>query len=185
MNVLICCGARGNITSDFEDAEDLGYQLAQRGYGVVYGGGYGVMEAMAAGHVKAGGEPIGITLMSIADKKAPPSNRLVYERLTLPERKGVMLGMCSAAIVLPGGLGTLDELFELCCAKKLGHWSGPIVLLNLRGYWDHMLAQLRQCVADGYWNGDNSILTVVDTVVAAVTAVGASGTQHAAADRAE
>lgn len=177
MNVLVCCGARGDSDSDNSSAWELGNALAIAGYGVFHGGGYGLMQEVAEGALagnrfqRVGTNQVqGVSLRSITDKKAPPSpNTIACE--TLFQRKQFMLETCKAAVILPGGVGTLDELFELACAKKLGHWNGPIVIINLRGFWDHLLAQLRTCIADGYYQPREELFTVVETVDEAIAAL--------------
>lgn len=161
--ILVCAGARGRCETDQIEATVLGCALGMAGHCVVTGGGHGLMDNVAQGCMSVGGDAAGITLTSIAERRLPPMEYVVYQRDTLFQRKQEMLALCDAAVVIPGGVGTLDEFFELLCAKKLGHWVGTVVLFNLRGYYDALLEQLEQCRFDGYLTGE-PLFQVAETV---------------------
>lgn len=171
--VLICAGARGRSETDIREAAELGKALGLHGYSVMTGGGYGLMNIVADACMQSGGSAIGLTLTSIAGRRSPPTTHIVYQRDSLFERKQEMLNTCRKAIVIPGGVGTLDEFFEMLCAKKLGHWNGEIVLYNLRGYYDGMLEQLEQCRFDGYLQGV-PLFHIANDVAGAIAALSPS-----------
>jgi uncharacterized protein (TIGR00730 family) len=173
--VLIAAGARGKVEGDLVVAAELGTALANAGYDILTGGGYGMMAAIAEAHRAAGGNAKGLSLESIAARRSPPASYPVALATTLFSRKQEMLRLCDRAVLLPGGVGSLDELFEMLCAKKLGHWDGTIVIFNHRSYYDSLLTQLEQCVFDGYLSGERSLYRVAATVQSVVKALSSGG----------
>lgn len=133
-------------------AHELGILLAENSYGLVFGAGAaGLMGACARGVYSRGGEIIGV----IPEKLNKPgiyfencTQRIVTE--TMHERKALMEKLSCAFIALPGGFGTIEELAEVLTLKQLGYHNHPIIIVNLLGYYDNFLNQLKRCVADGY-----------------------------------
>jgi uncharacterized protein (TIGR00730 family) len=172
--VLICAGARGKIDSDAVVAEELGEALAVAGFDIITGGGpAGLMHACAMGHKRAGGHPRGISLESIAKRRAPSAEYPVALAVTLQGRQAEMWRLSNAVVVLPGGVGTLSELTEALCQRKLGLADHPVVVLNHRGYFDLFLQQIEQARFDGYLSGA-PLFTVAGTAVQAVAQVQAA-----------
>ena len=126
--------------------------LAGHGVTIVYGGGaLGSMGRVAEGALAAGGRVIGVLPRFMSDLEWGHKNltelRLVDD---LHERKRTMLELADAIVALPGGSGTLDELFEAISMKRLGLFLGPIVLINVNGYFEPCLQMLGQCIADRF-----------------------------------
>ena len=133
-------------------ARRLGEVLAQQGIGIVYGGGaVGSMGALADGALGMGGRVIGILPRFMADlewgHKGLTDLQLVEDLRT---RKHVMLTLSQAAIALPGGSGTLEELLEAITLKRLGLYLNPIVLVNTRGFFSPLLELLGRAVDEHF-----------------------------------
>lgn len=148
-NILVFCGANsGSDPKFFQLATDLGERLAKQNLNVVYGAGnVGLMGALADGALQAGGTVIGIIPKFLQERE------VCHEGLTeliltesMHERKIIMAERSDAVIVLPGGYGTLDELFELLTLNQLGQHRHPIGILNVDGFYDHLLAHLDHLV---------------------------------------
>src|SRR5580700_2743085 len=133
-------------------ARRLGEILAQQGVGIVYGGGAsGSMGALADGALDAGGRVIGILPRFMADLEwGHPGLTDLQLVEDLRTRKHLMLTLSQAAIALPGGSGTLEELLEAITLKRLGLYLNPIVLINTRGFFDPLLEVLRRAVAEHF-----------------------------------
>lgn len=153
MRVCVFTGAsRGLRPGHAEAAERFGAELARRGHGLVYGGGrVGLMGVLADAVLGAGGEVIGVIPGHLMDRE------LAHHRITdlqvVPDmhvRKSRMAEQADAFLALPGGIGTLEELFEVWTWAQLGLHSKPIGLLNIDGFFDHLLAFCDQMVADGF-----------------------------------
>ena len=126
-----------------EAAEALGRTLAERGIGLVYGGaGVGLMRVVADGAAAAGGEVIGVITPDLAEQVGHPGIRL-EKVATMHARKRRFGDLADGYIALPGGFGTLDELFEAATWNQLGIHDKPAGLLNVNGYFDGLLAFLR------------------------------------------
>jgi uncharacterized protein (TIGR00730 family) len=133
-------------------ARRLGEILAQQGVGIVYGGGAsGSMGALADGALSAGGRVIGILPRFMADlewgHKGLTDLQLVEDLRT---RKHMMLTLSQAAIALPGGSGTLEELLEAITLKRLGLYLNPILLVNTRGFFTPLLDLLARAVEERF-----------------------------------
>lgn len=154
--LCVFCGTRdGNTPIYVDTARKLGALLAKNNIELVYGaGGTGVMRAVAEGCKSAGGHVTGMTIQQLFDIERPDlmENQLddlqVYEKLFA--RKVAMTRASDAFCVLPGGLGTMDELFELMVLKQLGLLDKPIVILNVNYFYDNLKSLLHQFVRDGF-----------------------------------
>ncbi len=136
----------------FEDARRVGTLLAQRGIALVNGAGnMGLMQASADACLAAGGTAIGVIpqFMVEQDWHHQGMSELILTR-DMSERKNRIAEMTDAAIVLAGGCGTLDELFELITNKQLGIYRKPIVILNTLNYYDLLLRHLQHS-AEGHF----------------------------------
>ena len=152
----------------------LGQSLAAHNWRLVYGAGdVGLMGHVARAAQDAGGETFGVIPTHLMDRevgKTDLTSFVVTE--TMHERKKVMFMNADAVIVLPGGPGSLDELFEVLTWRQLGLHTKPLVILNVADYWAPLLALLDHVVDQGF--ADASLLdflTVADTVEAAMTAL--------------
>jgi uncharacterized protein (TIGR00730 family) len=133
-------------------AADLGRVLAEAGVGIVYGGSsVGLMGVLADAAMAAGGEVIGVIPQVLVDAEVAARGITRLEVVaSMHQRKARMADLCDAFAALPGGLGTLEELFEILTWRKLGLHAKPAVLLNVAGAWDPLLALLDAQVADGF-----------------------------------
>lgn len=151
--VCVFCGSRlGNRPIYRLHAQRLAHLLAERQIGIVYGGGsIGLMGVVADAALEAGGEVVGvIPEVLMAREFAHPNLTRLHIVRTMHERKALMADLADGFVALPGGFGTLDELFEILTWSQLGIHSKPIVLLNSGHYYDHLLSGLRHAVKEGF-----------------------------------
>jgi uncharacterized protein (TIGR00730 family) len=151
--VCVYCASSRTAHADYRlAARRLGEVLAGAGISIVYGGGAaGSMGALADGALSAGGRVIGILPRFMADLEwGHPGLSDLQLVEDLRTRKHLMLTMSQAAIALPGGSGTLEELLEAITLKRLGLYLNPIVLVNTRGFFDPLLEVLRRAVAEHF-----------------------------------
>ena len=143
MRLAVYCGSRFGADPRFTAiARDLGRTLAERGIGVVYGGGrLGLMGTVADAALGAGGEVIGVIPEALRDAEA--AHLGCTELHIVPDmhaRKAMMTALCDGFVTLPGGVGTMDELFEALSWQLLGYHAKPVWLLNVAGYYDPLVA---------------------------------------------
>ncbi len=133
-------------------ARDVGRELAERGIGVVYGaGGSGLMGAVADGALAAGGEVIGVIPAFMVDREWGRGDLTeVHVVSTMHERKAMMADLTDAFLALPGGLGTLEEIFEVWTWRQIGLLDKPLGFLDVGGFWKPLLAALRGLVDAGF-----------------------------------
>jgi uncharacterized protein (TIGR00730 family) len=152
-SVCVFCGSReGNEPAYAAAARDLGSALAGAGLRLVYGAGdVGLMGAVARAAMEAGGETFGVVPQHLVAREAGRRDlsRLVVTE-TMHERKKVMFMNADAIVTLPGGPGSLDELFEVLTWRQLGLHAKPVFLLNVGGYWDPLTRLLNHIVARGF-----------------------------------
>ncbi len=151
--ICVFCGASAGADPVYADlAHAVGRGLAERGIGVVYGGGrVGLMGTLADAALQAGGEVTGIIPRGLVDRElAHPDLTELRVVDTLHERKALMAGAADAFIALPGGLGTLEELAEVVSWAQLQLHAKPIGLLAPSGYWTLLLAWLDHAVVEGF-----------------------------------
>lgn len=164
--VCVFCGSRsGRHPAYAADAEALGAALATRGLGVVYGGAsVGLMGCVADAALRLGGEVIGVIPRGLASREVAHSGLTTLLMVeTMHERKAKMQELSGGFIALPGGFGTLEELFEITTWLQLGLHEKPIGLLNTRGFFDPMLAQLSKAIGEGFIPEELAAAIVVDT----------------------
>lgn len=152
-NICVFGASCSNIDKEYISAAyELGQIMAERGAGMVFGGGgTGLMGAAARGVRASSGHIIGV----IPERLNRPG--IAYpgcdELIVTPDmhaRKARMEELSSAFIALPGGYGTLEELMEVLTLNQLGYISAPVILLNTRGYYDRLMAMLNTCVDEGF-----------------------------------
>lgn len=154
MRVCVYASSSDHAHSDFTgDARRVGALLAQAGCEIVYGGGSrGSMGAVADGALEAGGRVIGILPRFMADLEWGHPGLTHLELVgDMRERKHLLLSGSDAVLALPGGCGTLEELFEAITLKRLGIYLNPILLLNTRGYWSPLLKFMQEQVIDQHF----------------------------------
>ena len=133
-------------------AKSLGVMLAARGLRLVYGAGdVGLMGVVARAAQDAGGETFGVIPEHLVRREVGKSDLTTYVVTeTMHERKKVMLYNADAVVVLPGGPGSLDELFEALTWRQLGLHNKPIVILNVAGYWDKLRDLVEHMLTQGF-----------------------------------
>ena len=141
-------------------AQAFGRELARRGVRLVYGGGrIGVMGTLADAVLDGGGAVTGIIPDFLMRHEVGHQGITELEIVaTMHERKARMAELSDGFVILPGGLGTLDELFEIVTWKQLGLHSKPIVVVNNAGYWDDLRTMIDSIVAAGYARPENAAL---------------------------
>lgn len=152
-SLCVLCGSREGTAPAYRNAaKDLGARIAQRGVRLVYGGGaIGLMGVLADAVVSRGGEVVGVIpdfLMKWEVGHANLSDLVITD--SMHARKTRMFEMADGFVVLPGGLGTLDETFEIITWKQLRLHDKPIVVLDVGGYWAGLAALIDQIVASGF-----------------------------------
>jgi uncharacterized protein (TIGR00730 family) len=152
-SVCVYCSSSNRSPAIYLDAAArLGRILAENGVTIVYGGSsLGSMGRLAAAALEAGGKVIGVLPRFMDDlewgHRSLSELRIVDD---MHERKRVMLELSEAAIALPGGCGTLEELFEAITWKRLGLYFGPVVLVNVGGFFDSCIELLNRCVDERF-----------------------------------
>ncbi len=150
--VCVYCGSStGNAAAFTDSAERLGRLLADRGIGVVYGGAsVGLMGVVADAALDAGAEVIGVIPGELfADEVAHAGLTELHVVSSMHERKALMSQLADAFIALPGGFGTIEEVIEAVTWTQLGIHAKSVGLLDVDGYFDHLLAFLDRAVVDG------------------------------------
>lgn len=168
MRICVYAASSAQVHSRYQQvAYALGEALAQNGHSLVYGGGSsGLMGAVANGALAHGGEVIGILPKFMADLEwghpGLTELRLVED---MRERKHQLLADSDAVIALPGGCGTLEELFEAITLKRLGIYFSPIILLNTRNYYAPLQTFMQQVIDEKFMNTEHiDMWSLVDSV---------------------
>ncbi len=148
-----------------EAAASLGGLVASRGLRLVFGGGQvGLMGVLADHALAAGGRVTGVIPHGLAAREL--AHRGVADMRVVPTmhaRKALMASLADAFVALPGGMGTLDELFEVATWSQLGIHRKPVGVLNVGGYFDPLLAQLDRAAADGLLTAEGRKLLLIDS----------------------
>jgi len=152
-NISVFCGAHeGNNPRYAEDAKKIGETLAAKGINVVFGGGnVGLMKIVSDAALDNGVDALGIGLESLHNLELVNprlKNQIITK--TLLDRKDEFMKRSDAFIVLPGGVGSLDELAEIMANNQLGLINKPVGLLNTEGYYDHLLAWMKKAVEEDF-----------------------------------
>jgi uncharacterized protein (TIGR00730 family) len=144
-------------------AERMGELLAERGIGLVYGGAsVGLMGVVADAALAKGGEVIGVIPRSMVEREIAHNGLTkLYVVETMHERKALMADLSEAFIALPGGYGTLEEMFEIITWSQLGIQQKPCGLLNVESYWDGLLRFLDHAVDEKFVTRENAQLILV------------------------
>ncbi len=153
MRICVFCGSSPGRGGRYRAAAGrLGKLIADKGYGLVYGGAsVGLMGAVADGAIKAGGEVIGVLPEALANLEIAHAGLTELKIVSsMHERKATMAALSDAFIALPGGLGTLEEAFEIWTWTQLGLHRKPLGLLNVDGFYDKLAAFLDQLVDEQF-----------------------------------
>jgi uncharacterized protein (TIGR00730 family) len=151
-SVCVFCGSSAPADARYRDAaRALGGLLARRGIGLVYGAGStGLMGELADAALRGGGQVTGVIPVGLFAREAGHTGLTeLREVASMHERKQLMYDLADGFIALPGGLGTLEELAEAATWSQLGLHSKPVVLLDVNGFWEPLMAQLDRMVDTG------------------------------------
>jgi uncharacterized protein (TIGR00730 family) len=173
---LYCGSSTGHNAAYREAATELGTKIAERGVRLIYGGGQiGLMGIAADAALAAGGAVIGVIPKFLMD--AEVGHRGATELVVVAnmhERKQRMFDLADGFVVLPGGLGTLDEMMETITWKQLGLHDKPVALLDVEGYWGALIEVIDRAIAEGFARREVKDLFLVartaDEVFAALAA---------------
>ncbi|MBQ2127153.1 MAG: TIGR00730 family Rossman fold protein [Bacteroidaceae bacterium] len=168
-SVAVFCAASENIAPGyFEAAAEVGTMLGCKRATLVYGGArFGLMEATAKAAKAAGAHIVGVVpdilvergrVSGLIDEQVPCRN--------LSERKDIMLERSDILVALPGGVGTLDEIFHVLAAATIGYHTKQVVLYNVNGFWDSLLATLEEMLQAGFVRGEFERYLVVANNIA-------------------
>jgi uncharacterized protein (TIGR00730 family) len=167
-SVCVFCASSDGVDPIFlQAARALGEAVAERGWGLVYGGAQvGLMGAMADAALARGGTVTGVIPRAIVEREIAHRGLTEFiETGSMHERKAEMARRADAFLVLPGGLGTLDEMCEILTWRLLGIHDKPVVLINIAGYWDAFLGMLDGAVRAGFLRSKHQALSLVATNV--------------------
>lgn len=153
LSICVYCGSRHGSRPEYtEAARALGTAIGQRGWQLVYGGGkVGLMGEVADAVLAAGGRVVGVIPETL--EKLEVGHRGLHELHVVPTmhvRKQMMAERADAFIALPGGIGTLEELYEVWTWRQLKYHNNPIALLDTAGYWQPLLRFMDHTVAEGF-----------------------------------
>lgn len=176
MNVCVYGASSTQIDSAYITAtESLGEALAAAGHALVYGaGGAGLMGAVARGMTRGGGRVVGVvpSFLKVDGILYDHCDEIVFTD-TMRERKQIMDERSDAFVVTPGGIGTYEEFFEMYTLKQLGRHQKPIIIYNIGGYYDGLLAMLQYTVEEKFMQkaslGLISVATTPEEVLAQLT----------------
>lgn len=167
-SLCVYCGSSIQVDEDFKiAAKRMGEILAENKIRLIYGGGKaGLMGIIADSVMQSGGEAIGIIPSHISDREVQHKGLTELHVVdTMHVRKQMMVDMSDAFLVLPGGIGTLDETCEIMTWRQLGIHDKPIMIANLKGYWTPFLQTIDNIINGGFMRpADKNLTIIVDTI---------------------
>jgi uncharacterized protein (TIGR00730 family) len=164
--LAVYCGSASPADTVYvETAARVGRALAERGIGVVYGGGrLGLMGAVADAALAAGGDVIGIIPQALVDAEvAHRGCTELHVVANMHERKARFTALSDGFVTLPGGVGTMDELWEAVSWAQLGYHEKPVGLLNVAGFYDGLIAFNRQMIDVGFIRAQHAGILIAET----------------------
>jgi len=164
--ICVFCGSSMGVRPAYaEAARATGRLIAERGLGLVYGGGeVGLMGVIANAAMAAGGEVIGVIPEALMRMEVGnPKLTELHVVGTMHERKAMMADLSDAFIALPGGIGTLEELFEVWTWGQLGIHPKPLGFLDVAGYFGHLHTFLDHCVTEGFLKERHRAMVAVES----------------------
>jgi len=175
-SICVYCGSSNAVRDEFKNsAFELGRLMGEAKIRLVYGGGrVGLMGRVADGCIVAGGEVTGIIPSFLSEKEVshPQVTDLIVVE-TMHERKQLMVDRSDAFVILPGGIGTLDEFFEIVSWRQLRLHDKPIIVVDQLGYWSEMIGVIDKLVAEGFaQQAHRDAVVVVSTIEDALEAAG-------------
>ncbi|UUX50962.1 TIGR00730 family Rossman fold protein [Nisaea acidiphila] len=167
-SICVFCGSSGKVDETYRTAATrFGTLIGERGYNLVYGGGrVGLMGLTADAALAAGADVVGVIPKFLEDYEVGHQglNELIITD-NMHDRKRLMYEKSDAFVILPGGLGTMDETFEVVTWTQLGLSRKPVVVVNVNGFWDPLVALFDHMVATGFARPENrTILQVAESV---------------------
>ena len=168
MKICVFCSANQQIDNEFFTmTEELGTWAAKNGHSIVYGGvNQGLMECLGKATKEAGGRTIGMIPM-IVEKSGRMSDYVDIEIPcdNLTDRKQLMMDQSDAFIALPGGIGTMDEVFTVAASATIGYHDKPLILYNMKGFWNPLIAMLDELQDKGLIRGNwRDIIKTADSI---------------------
>ena len=177
-SICVYCGSSpGRDAIYVEAGRALGNEIGKAGMRLVYGGGTrGIMGAVAAGTMEAGGKVTGIIPQFLMQKEAGDIQPDSFDELVITDnmhqRKHIMFEKSDAFVALPGGIGTLEEIVEIMTWAQLGRHRKPIVFANIGGFWDPMLVLVNHMKAEGFLHSaDKAEIIVTATAEEIIPAI--------------
>ncbi|HYI63436.1 MAG TPA: TIGR00730 family Rossman fold protein [Allosphingosinicella sp.] len=168
---VYCGSSMGTNPAFAATAKALAEEMAARGIGLVYGGGrLGLMGVVADAVMAAGGEAYGVIPQALIDLEVAHTGLTELHIVgSMHERKAMMTDLTDAFVAIPGGIGTLDELFEAWSWNALGYHAKPFALLNVDGFWDGLIDFMDNVTASGFMSpARRAQLLVADTIEEAI-----------------
>lgn len=161
---VFCGSSSGNSPEFVKQATLLGEKIAQKGLGIVYGGAHvGLMGAVADGVLSRGGKVIGVIPEFLKKKELEHKNiSEIHVVETMHERKALMNKLSDAVIALPGGYGTLEELYEMLTWSQLALHKKPIGMLNVDGYYDPLIEMSEKMIENGFLKDEYRKILIVE-----------------------
>ena len=157
MKICVFCSANQQIDPEFfAMTEELGRWIGENGHSIVYGGvNQGLMECVAKAVKETGGRTIGVVPMMV-EKTGRTSDYVDVEIPcdNLTDRKQLMMDQSDVFIALPGGIGTMDEVFTIAASATIGYHQKLVILYNMKGFWNQLTALLDDLQAKGMIRGD-------------------------------
>ncbi len=167
-NVCVYCGSSEQADEIYKSAAiELGCLIGQNNLGLVYGGGrLGLMGIIASSALENGGKVVGFTTEHLDEREgAHPGLTELHIVDSMHTRKLKMSELADAFVILPGGFGTLDELFEIITWRQLNLHQKPIIILNINGYWQPLVGLINQIIQNKFARPEHGeLITVLDTV---------------------
>ncbi len=170
-SICLFCGSNaGSKPAYAEVARAFGHTLAERAITLVYGGGnVGLMGTAAEAALAAGGRVVGVIPDFLSERElGHPGLAELHVTHSMHERKALMASLSDGFVALPGGFGTLDELFEIVTWAQLGLHQKPVGLLNAGGFYDPLLAMMDHLATEGFVRSEHLGLVVKDTAPGAL-----------------
>jgi uncharacterized protein (TIGR00730 family) len=165
--ICVFCGSSEGVKPEYvERGVALGRMMAERDIQLIYGGGgIGVMGAVARGVIEKGGRVVGVIPYALASRERMNLDVEMRVVNTMHERKALMAEMSDAFVILPGGFGTFDEMFEIITWAQLGIHKKPIGLLNVAGYFDPLMSMIKHSIDEGFVSSRFLDLILVESSV--------------------
>lgn len=182
--ICVYCGASNGVEQQFKQAAaQMGKIIGESGKCLVYGGGRsGLMGIVADATLAAGGQVVGVIPHHLQEREVKHTE-LTELHLTkdMHTRKKMMMDRADAFVVLAGGLGTLEEFFEVVTWKQLGIHDKPIIVINIGGYWDKLICSIEHIIELGFAKPHHrELFTVIDTPDNLLTALASAPESHLA-----